>query len=157
MRLRETVKFHSPDVTFIPVKSPLLSVSVVQSVLYCDSKQIMDLVDDGSLLFAFDIKTRAANKISLRILTQSLVDYVQEKKPDRHRDEEKIYQSILPAGKISIPGVVLARTLNCDADHIGRLIRDGSFKEFTRRDRRTQTAHIGRDSVLRFLKQRRLL
>jgi hypothetical protein len=151
-------KFISPIGNYVPVRSPLISISVARSVLFCDAKEIFALVETGALLFAFDIRTKSARQVCLRILTQSLVDHLQKKTPDRNLDEVKIYQSIWPEPKqICASARVIARTMSCDADHVNKLLKEKCLLEFTRRDGRTQTPKIGRENFLQFLKTRRVL
>jgi hypothetical protein len=153
----ELVKFHSPSGAYIPVRSPLLSIATLQSVLYRDEKEITRLIDDGSLLFAFDVKCRAASRRNLRISTQSLVDYVTGEKTQIGLDLDQVLQTIFSVRKPNVSAANAARIFSCSADHIRNLIQEGSLKEFSRRNYKNQSAQISRECLVGFLKKRRVI
>lgn len=141
----------------IPLQAPLLSVCAVEAILYCNAEKISKLVDEGALLFAFDIRHPDAGKIRLRVLAQSVADYV-TKKPvsERQQDLDAVIETIIPSSKNLVSGTSVARMLNCDADHANRLIKGGALKPDRRRCHSNQSHQISRDTIVAFLKQRRV-
>lgn len=115
------------------------------------------MIDDGRLLFAFGIETKRATKVNVRVLTQSVWDLVfAVPHKDRQMDFEIVLKSLLPTQRVSLPGTTVARFFNCDADHIGHLLHEGSLPEMGNRSYERATPRISCQSVAEFLRKRRL-
>ncbi|MEO5804101.1 MAG: hypothetical protein ABIR24_11290 [Verrucomicrobiota bacterium] len=142
----------------ISIKSPLLSVTTVRAMICAPSDKIQTMIEDGSLLWAFDIRHPNAVRPYIRVLTQSVVDYLAQK-PLARRDSNwcSVLPTILPVHRDSLPATVVAHLLNCDADHVNLLVKARSFTQATARKSPNQSQKIKRESIAAFLKQRRML
>ncbi len=129
---------------------------LVRSALICDEKKILDLIENGSLLYAFNVGIGSKNQF-LRVLTQSLVNHVLQMKPSADElNEEKTLRSILPAYE-SMSAVKVGQLFCLTGDQVACILRDGQLTEMGRRDYSCQSPKISRESVYQFLKRRRIL
>ncbi len=147
---------RAPATFLIPVRSPLLSVGTVSSVLHLPSDRILKLIDSGALAFAFDISGEKSTKITAKISAQSLLDYVRHEKNQTDLTTDQFLQSILPSYPL-ISATAVSRILSCNADHVGILVAEKTLPEATPRKFKKQSPKISCESVFHFLKRRRIL
>ena len=141
----------------LPVKSPLLCVATVQSVLHVASEVVIQMVQNGKLLYAFDLRHPNSSMVYLRVSTQSLSDFLNQASSQINLPIEDVLAAILPKGGPTISSVAVAHTFSVDADHVHSLRKSGCLKEFRRRHYKCQASQFCRRSVLDFLKTRRVL
>lgn len=111
---------------------PLVKLSTAADVLNTSAPAVMELIDNGDLLFAFNVSSRRARKQEVRILTESLNAYV-ERRPCKFTTTAAAVASILPSpGKFPALAVlkasVLRRRLRIEHQLAGQLIRSGELK-----------------------------
>ncbi len=164
---------------------PMVDVAAVRAALGVNEDEVLDLIEDGQLAWAWDISTEAAEKAEVRILARCVREYQMFGDKDRlaggnPRDItfEEVVQIVFPGHQTRpwVWGRELARAFNCSSDHVLNLIRGGSLcllpghvvpKAVPRSTPNHQPATIGwrrgpggspcvaLESVLRFLKERR--
>ncbi len=108
---------------------PLMPLSAVMWRLDCHECQVLALIEEGELLWAFDVKAPKALRPSVRVLTQSLADFLAGKAPpliDEEMEWERVAKSIFPPKPI-IAGRELARLLNCGRQHVLDLVHAGQL------------------------------
>jgi hypothetical protein len=94
---------------------PLMPISAVIWRLNRPEKEVMALLDEGLLLWCFDVKEPKATRPAPRVLTQSVQDYLAGNCPPAE-DEETEWQrvaSLIFPDKPTIGTCELAQSLNC--------------------------------------------
>ena len=110
---------------------PLMSTSAVTWRLDCDQAQLAAMVEDGRLLWAFDISLRQGEQPGcLRVLTES-VEEAAAGRQRTYRDEEAEWRrvvSLIFPSKVTIVTCELARALNCGRQQALDLIHGQNFQ-----------------------------
>ena len=139
----------------IPLRRYLLDVTTAAAVLDIDSKKVFKLLENGSIEWAFDIRSKHAGRTCHRIFALSLLDYVEGKQGSY--DFDAIFKLLLPGQAEHTVIRRVASALNCKPDFVGILLDDGSLKRVDKPRRQPKEAwQIWRRSVYDFLKSRRL-
>jgi hypothetical protein len=85
-------------------RRPLVPLPFVRMILDKSTREVMELIEDGKLRWAFDLRSAAAERREVRVLNQSLFEYVGllNRKPSSNGGEEteftEIMDLILPKG-----------------------------------------------------------
>ncbi|MGA2751992.1 MAG: hypothetical protein ABSG59_24785 [Verrucomicrobiota bacterium] len=139
-----------------------MSPSAVTWRLDCHEEEVLSLVEEGCLLWAFNIAAPKAKKVAcLRILAESVEDFAVGRQRSYGDDEAEWLRvaGIIFPQKCEIDTYELARALNCGRQHAMDLIHARQF-------RLAPGAHIRRGpggspqiltaSVAEWLKERRV-
>lgn len=90
-------------------RRPLLPMPAVAMFLNKRSREVMELIEDGELRWAFDIRSAKAGRREVRVLRQSLFEYAglfsrEPEKPETEKDEFlRIMDLILAKGTVLSP------------------------------------------------------
>lgn len=113
---------------------PLMSVWAVVGVLDRSEDDVLNLVECGWLRWAWDIRGKGAEKATLRISAQSVVDYSNNTQrfhralPTESRrtriDLETVVQNLLPHSRPDFRATEIMKLLNCSSQHVQNLIAD---------------------------------
>jgi hypothetical protein len=154
---------RSRRVAFTPIKFPIqrpfLSVYACCAIADLTYDQVLSLIDDGAIPVAFNIAQRqSTTKLCLRVLTSSLAEYLSGRRaaaPGPNFATE--LASLFPALSATVRTPTLARILDCNEDHIARLVHDGCLRSATTLRRGAGGCGlIYRHSIIDFLLQRRI-
>ena len=131
-------------------RRPFSSVWQAATLLDCSEHRVYHYIQEGRLPLAFDIARPGGGRVCLRMATASVVGL------QRHcrvpADLESFLAEVLPAAQFSYKAPQLARMWQCDLDHIYRLIAAKALKDVGG----STHYRVPRESVVRFLRQRRI-
>ncbi len=144
----------------VEVRRPLMSLDAVKGALDCSEDDVMHLIADRQLPFAFDLRGPDAGKIYVRVWARSVEQFknrttekVVEAKP---ADVDRVIRSILPPKQILFTSH-LESAFNVVAQHIHNLIESGCLKIIPGTGNRiNQSPAILRESAAALLRERRL-
>src|SRR5713101_9707999 len=147
-----------PNSRHSPVGRPLLSMKTAMVVLNRDERQVMRLIKQGALAWAFDVRRASSQRAAVRIFRPCLAEYLEAPEPPgpAPRDLEEVLHAILPAEGPLAPATLVARAFGCSGSHITNLIRDGLLIVARSSPRRAVSASLSRGSILGFLRERRI-
>ena len=135
---------------------PCLPVRGVMSILDMAEREVLDLIDDGRLPWAWDVALQPAlaHKKALRVLPECVTDFAAGRKCDLEwRD---VVNLLLPGDTELVLATQIERAMNVTETQISRLLRH-DLLEAARAGRRGHggSAAIYRNSFIRFLHRRR--
>jgi hypothetical protein len=94
-------------------RRPLVPMAAVELFLNRSRKEVLELIDEGRLRWAFDIRSRVAAAKEVRVLRQSLFEYtgLYEPEPEEatvtaDNSLKRVIHLILPEGVVLKPGAV---------------------------------------------------
>src|SRR5216683_3436147 len=127
-------------------------------VLNRDERQVMRLIKQGALAWAFDVRRSSSQRAAVRIFGPCLAEDLETREPPGPdpRDLEEVLHAILRAEGPLVPATLVARAFGCSGSHITNLIRDGLLVVARSSPRRAVSAGLSREGVLEFLRQRRI-
>jgi hypothetical protein len=131
-------------------KRPFSSVWQAATLLDCSERRVYHYIQEGRLPLAFDISRPGGERVCLRMATASVVGLQRHKR--LAADLETFLAEVLPPAQFSYKAPQLARMLQCDLDHIYRLISANALEDVGGSTR----YRVPRESVARFLRQRRV-
>ncbi|MCX6924556.1 MAG: hypothetical protein NT154_15280, partial [Verrucomicrobia bacterium] len=109
---------------------PLMPISAVQWRLDLSENEVVALIEEGELLFAFDIREPKAVRTAPRVLTQSVQDFLSghcSSADDEETEWQNVAKMIFP-DRPTIVTCELARLLNCGRQHAMNLLYARQFK-----------------------------
>jgi hypothetical protein len=109
---------------------PLMPIAAVMWRLDRHENAVLAMIEEGELLFAFDVRAPKALKPSPRVLAQSVEDYLAGNRP-RDEDEQTEWRRIVSLIFPDKPVLVkyeLARLLNCGRQHATDLVYARQFR-----------------------------
>ena len=148
----------------IVFQRPLVSISTAMALIDVDrEQQITALIEEGMLRWAFDVANGKGLKREVRILGESINEYLAgQKAPSCSAAEDfaRVLDTIFPNLPASLPTRAIARAWSVSGDHVlnlcrSRLLRTVNCSTWHRGP--TGAAHIEIGSVIAFLKERRLV
>ncbi len=151
-----------PCSVMVQIKAALVPVQFCGAVLGLSDNEVMRMIYDGRLKWAWDLRRKNAKKAFVFVLSQSLYqaqNTTADSNPIQNDNEswEQTLDVILPHKKPLIKGSELVRTFSISSQHMMNLVNDGLLTALNVRRTRTATPVISRDSVIKFLKERRIL
>ena len=158
----KSVPGHGP----VPIvfKRPLVSTWTAMSLIEVDAEEeIIKLIEDGRMRWAFNIATAGASKRLVRILGQSINEYLagQEAPPiNAAEDFARTMDLIFPSRHAMTRAVAVAHAWNTSRDHILNLCREGQLRVAEGSDWRRGPGGspiVETASAIEFLKQRRVV
>jgi len=138
-------------------EDPLCAIVEIKRRLGANEDEVLALIEQGSLFWAFDIAAPGATKREIRVWHQSVDDY--EEKTCAMRSLDEVIRDILPKHrKPALRATELMRALNCSQLHIYNLI---AAKQFDLVDPNWRpgpggSAQLTRTSAASFLKRRKV-
>lgn len=156
-----------PPLIRVPQNIAVMDVAAARGWLGVEFSEddILDLITDGDLLWAWNIAQRSATRREVRILSYCVVKYRDGVRTARDRSSlgisfDGVCRSILPQkswGKPEMPGIALADAMLFGSDLLQDLIADKSLKATTTpRPGRGGSALLKMGGVLDFLRERRI-
>ncbi len=147
----------------IVVKSSLVPLRLCSVAFSIGENEIMEMIEDGRLRWAFDLRRKKSRKAFVFVLVESL-QKAQDNAIDPlslSNDEEeewsRVFEIILPHKKPLIKGSEIVKAFSISSQHMMNLVNDRLLVALNSKRRRTATPMITRDSVLKFLKERRII
>ncbi|MDB6068638.1 MAG: hypothetical protein JWR26_4846 [Pedosphaera sp.] len=139
----------------VAITWPMVSVEFAMMLLNLNRAAVLQLLDEGQLLYAWDIRAHNACRSFLRVYSQSIVDY-QSKTPDSAGSHTAVIESILPVMRGNPSTPALCRVLGCDEKHVNKLGNENLIR-FSRRGRRGKghASIFSCNSIASFLEERR--
>jgi hypothetical protein len=139
-----------------------MSMSAVMWRLDLDEDDVLVLIDEGALLWAWDIAGKGAERRALRVLTESVEDLVYSRKRPYTDDESEWLRvaSLVFSDKPVIVTCDLARSLNCGRQFAMNLVHARQFRLVPRSSIRrgpNGSAQIVTASAKEWLRKRRML
>jgi hypothetical protein len=131
-------------------KRPFSSVWQAATLLDCTERRVYHYIQEGRLPLAFDISRPGGDRACMRMATASVVALQRIRKPSA--DLAPFLAQAVPETQFSYKAPQLARLLQCDLDHIHRLIADKELEDVGGPTR----YRVPRESVIRFLTERRI-
>jgi hypothetical protein len=147
----------------IVVKSSLVPLRLCSVAFGIGEDEIMEMIEDGRLRWAFDLRRKNSRKAFVFVLVDSL-QKAQDNAIDtlsfsNNEDDEwnRVIEIILPHKKPLIKGSEIVKAFSISSQHMMNLVNDRLLVALNSKRRRTATPIITRDSVLKFLKERRII
>jgi hypothetical protein len=107
---------------------PLVSVWAVLSVTDLKGEdEVLEAVEDGRLLFAFNIASRNAKARDVRVLSDSVCAFVEGRRlanVSEEQDWQRVLRLIFPSPAPTIQAKEIALALNASSSHIIKLIEE---------------------------------
>ncbi len=161
----------SPPATSLPrisLEAPLVSLDTARSALGLTTEQVLNLIDDGSLTWGFNLaRFPAASRVAVRVLAQSLADFQQGRETVSASDFRAVFLLIFPqvnpprAGIVrTIRATLVARQFSLQSHTLMRLVDAGLMRlapGTARHSGPTGSPLIVLTSVAEFLEERRIL
>ena len=103
-------------------RRPLVPLRAVTMFLNLNAREVLSLIEEGKLRWAFDIRSGKARRREVRVLRQSLFEFTglhaPSAKPDNAEREEflKVIDLILPPGTVVSPGKIHGREIDSVAE-----------------------------------------
>jgi hypothetical protein len=148
----------------IVFRRPLVPIITAIALIEVDhERQILELIDGGKLRWAFDVAGGDRRKREVRILGESINEYLTGHRPPPCSPEEDFARTIgiiFPNVPATIPTLPIAKALNVSEDHVlnlcrARLMRTANGQKWRRG--KGGSARILTASVIEFLKRRRII
>lgn len=152
----------------ITISSSLVPVRVCAIALGTSEEKVSEMIQDGTISWAFDLRRQEARRGFIFVLSQTLyelqtvfaqtgtVSFCGVKLKSNSLSWNEVIELILPNNKPVLNASELARAFSISSDHLMNLIRDGILVPLNVRRLRTTTPIISRDNIINFLKHRRL-
>jgi hypothetical protein len=131
-------------------KRPFSSVWQAATMLDCTERRIYHYIQEGRLPLAFDISRPGCERACIRMATASVVALQRVRLPSS--ELAPFLALVAPETQFSYRAPQLARLLQCDLDHIYRLVASKMLEDVGGPTR----YRVPRASVLRFLTERRV-
>jgi hypothetical protein len=131
-------------------RRPFSSVWQAATMLDCSERRVYHHIQEGRLPLAFDISRPGCERHYLRLATASVLALQRRRRPSF--DLAPFLAEVLPAGQFSYKAPQVARLLECDPDHIYRLIGANVLEDIGGSTR----YRVPRESLVRFLTERRV-
>ncbi|MGC8743360.1 MAG: hypothetical protein ACP5T0_05730 [Verrucomicrobiia bacterium] len=145
-------------------RTGLVPLRVCSVALGVSEIQVMQMIEEGRLRWAFDLRRKTARRAFVLVMAQNLLDIQQEGSnpplclnDKNESDWNKALQLILPHQKPLIKGSEIVRAFSISSQHMMNLVNDGALVALNARRGRTATPVITRDSVIKLLKERRIV
>jgi hypothetical protein len=122
------------DFGFTPQR-PLVPMRAVTMFLNRDAKDVLSLIEDGKLRWAFDIRSVKATHREVRVLRQSLFEFGGLYSPSEPLEERgdleflKIINSVLPPGVVVSPSQVFRRGKATTNFHVKMRVTSATFRK----------------------------
>ena len=113
-------------------------------------------VEAGILPFVWDIRSAFSKQPFLRVLASSVMEIQKTGKAVQNSELGVVIDSIIPHHRPILRATEVARMFSCDQCHVTGLILSRMLVEDGKRSRANETRRVTRDSVVRFLTQRRV-
>ncbi len=147
----------------IVVKSSLVPLRLCSVAFGIGEDEIMEMIEDGRLQWAFDLRRKNSKKMFVFVLAESL-QKAQDNLINRlafYNDEDKewnrVIEIILPHKKPLIKGSEIVKAFSISSQHMMNLVNDRLLVALNVKRRRTATPIITRDSIINFLRERRII
>jgi hypothetical protein len=131
-------------------RRPFTSVWQAATMLDCSERRVYHLIQEGRLPLAFDISRPGGDRVYIRLATASVLALQRHRCPPS--DLAQFLAEALPADQFSYKAPQVARLLECDPDHIYRLIGAKVLDDIGGATR----YRVPRDSLGRFFTERRV-
>jgi hypothetical protein len=122
---QRALDLRNEDGTRLTFQRPLLGVESVRALTGLCENEILSLIADGKLLWAWNLATAHASRIFLRVWNKSVICYVDPNAQRQPTELAGVLQVILPHGRETFRCADLKRTFNCNSEHILRLAEQG--------------------------------
>src|SRR5262249_36620769 len=115
----------------LSTRHPLLPLDSAMLYLNMEKRDVMGLIEDGKLRFAFDIRTASSANREVRVCRQSLLEYTrscESEKPRHETDEQefrRVTDEIVPSGTLLRPGESPSRRPGWPISRPKRVLREG--------------------------------
>jgi len=125
--------------------------------------EVLEMIEDGRLEWAFDLRRKNSRKAFVFVLLESLQKAQDNiinsltSSDDENEEWNNVIETILPHKKPLIKGSEIVKTFSISSQHMMNLVNDGLLVALNAKRRRTATPIITRESVIRFLKDRRIV
>jgi hypothetical protein len=130
------------------------TVSGLRSVLGCHENYVVDLVETGRLLWAFDLGSTLRTR-EIRVLPQCVDDFQAERECDL--EWEQVAKLVTPHDKPLVTSLEIQRSCNVTSTHVSTLIGQKQLKQVRKgRTGPGNSAILTSASFLEFLRKRAL-
>ncbi len=146
-------------------KRPLVTISTALSLIGVDyPEQIIALIQGGQLRWAFDVSTKRSKRREIRILGESINEYLAGHPATEQQDFNVVMKAVFPEPKWAVPAFDIACAWNLSSTHFLALCRStpreiNLVKGIEGRCRRgpggSPLVEVG--SAIAFLRRRRVL
>jgi len=161
---RAGVPFHNGAPGAILFRRPLVSISTALALVDADDeRQIIEMIEQGKLRWAFDVADGKRLKREVRILGASINEYLtgqQAPSCSAADDFARAIGIIFPVVPATVPTPTIARAFSVSPDHVLNLCRSCEIctvKGHTWHRGPRGAAQIVTASIIAFLKRRRMI
>ena len=142
----------------LPTGRPLVPMEAAMVLVNRDADDVLNLIACAKIEWAFDIRTEKSERREVRILGDSLMRYLGGENGTRDVDNwDYVVNLVLPGpSEIFIKSKNLARRFGCESQHMINLIREQTIEAAMYPAGGKQSPVVTRESVVRFLKARRI-
>lgn len=131
----------------------MMNKRAVMSILDCRAGLVEALVEDGKLLWTFDVRSKKAKRKDLRVLFESVAAYAANTAQPSAREA---FNRILSRDVVELTGPEVRRALNISDMHLVKLVREGEVKYRPGKNLgRGPLGMFSVESLISFLKRRR--
>jgi len=147
----------------IVVRTSLVRIRLCSVALGISEDEVLEMIEDGRLEWAFDLRRKNSRKAFVFVLLESLQKAQDNiinsltSSDDENEEWNNVIETILPHKKPLIKGSEIVKTFSISSQHMMNLVNDGLLVALNAKRRRTATPIITRESVIRFLKDRRIV
>lgn len=126
--------------------------------------QVFSMIEDGTLAWAWDIRSQTAERREVRIWRISLLECMAGLPTtgnihlSARADEDTVLADLFPHSRAIVRSTELQRMFSCSGTHILDLVREGHLVATNKyKTGPNNSAQITRESVLALLKSRRVV
>ncbi len=142
------------------VTLPLMPVQAIMCLLGWDEDRVLAMVESGALAWAWDIRSRSAKRRDIRIWTQGLAEWrtTGSNEAIAALPISQVLERIFPHHRAEFRATELKALFCCGHQHVLNLIAEGLLIATSQPCTGPNgSPHVTRDSVAKFLTERRLL
>lgn len=142
----------------VPLRRGTVDLYAARAVLDRDEDDILRLIEEGKIEWAWSVARDGTRSRCIRILRESLVDFIEGRK--RERNLQEVALLLFKHNRPTIRLSEFFRALNCSSHHALALMRLGAFGEAGRKIAKITgqrySPSVPREGVLRFLERNRM-
>jgi hypothetical protein len=139
----------------LPMRKLMVSIDTARAVLGKSEDQVIEMIEDARIRFAWNIASNTSRKRCVRVFVPSLADAV-NKTDHQPAEVEDAIKFILPGSAPTVRASRLAQAFNVGGTHLAALMKQRCLTKVRPGRSRTESAHVDRESIVRFLTLRRI-
>lgn len=139
----------------LQIRKPLVGIPTIRCLTNRTEDQIMHMIENGKLQFAWNVAADRARRQCVRVLTLSVADFILGTKSQPSEIADAI-KYIFPSSSEVIRASTIARMLDTSPTHVTALVKQGHLVKAGNRKHSKDTDMICRASTVKFMTLRRI-